>query len=259
VYPIQTKNVLKTYHLKGNDSIYNMTYLKKTGNDTYERTVNILDDTYTLTIPSHILLNSKSIVCRHIKYWISKMKQGNTPVFKYGTVDKNKTTDTRKHYCQKCDKTYKSRSGLLRHIKKYHPSTETKEKSITEPLDEPINERTEDTLIPDDYVEEYEDKEDCGDTGYVYCFYTPSMKDVYKIGMTCRNVKDRLDDANKSSTWKPPEPYQLLVSKYVKYPKQKEKLIHTALNECRIHKRREFFKTNITAIKAIFKLIPGVC
>jgi hypothetical protein len=115
-----------------------MPYLKQTEHGTYERTVDILGDTYTITIPSRVLLESKSIVSRHVKYWITKMKNGKNPAFKYGTVRKNKITDTSKHYCQKCDKKYKSRSGLLRHIKKHHPPSEPKE----EPTTEPSNERT---------------------------------------------------------------------------------------------------------------------
>jgi hypothetical protein len=115
-----------------------MSYLKQTENGTYERTVDILGDTYTITIPSRVLLESKSIVSRHVKYWISKMKNGKTPVFKYGTVEKDRKTDTNKNYCQKCDKTYKSRSGLLRHIKKHHSPSDPED----EPAPEPSNERT---------------------------------------------------------------------------------------------------------------------
>jgi hypothetical protein len=66
------------------------------------------------------------------------MKNGKTPLFKYGTITENNPMDTSKIVCQQCDKTYKSRSGLLRHIKKHHPPT----KSNEEPTTEPVNERT---------------------------------------------------------------------------------------------------------------------
>jgi len=128
-----------------------------------------------------------------------------------------------------CNKKYNSRSGLLRHIKKYH-SEETSE----------ANERTTSTQTESDTpslpeTDEYEAIDPSEPIGYVYCFQCESMPGIYKIGMTTRNVEDRLADANKPSTWKIPDDYKHILSKRVHNPYKKEQLIHNTLERLPRH------------------------
>jgi hypothetical protein len=51
------------------------------------------------------------------------MKLNKSPTFKYGTVEHSSITSV-EFKCDECRKTYKSRSGLLRHIKAKHPVTD---------------------------------------------------------------------------------------------------------------------------------------
>ena len=95
-------------------------------------------------------------------------------------------------------------------------------------------------------------------TGYIYCFETESMPGTYKIGMTTRDVDVRLKEANQSNTWKPPIPYQVVFSKYVQNPREKEGMIHTLLSEYRIHPDREFFKLELEKLRCLFGLITEI-
>jgi hypothetical protein len=95
--------------------------------------------------------------------------------------------------------------------------------------------------------------------GYVYCFSNESMPGILKVGMTERKPEDRLRDSNRSNTWTPPTPYKIEMAKQVYYPKQKEQSIHRLLDIYgkRINPKREFFKSSVEEIKAIFDIIDG--
>lgn len=91
--------------------------------------------------------------------------------------------------------------------------------------------------------------------GYLYCFSNPSMEGILKIGMTKRNPDERLKEANKSDTWKPPTDYELLYSVKCYEPEKKEKLLHKLLDEYRINKNREFFRVDEEKVNIIFKML----
>jgi hypothetical protein len=85
------------------------------------------------------------------------------------------------------------------------------------------------------------------------------MPNIVKIGMTERTPLDRLKEANKSDTWRPPTPYKLEFAKKVSNPKQKEKQIHLLLSsyKLRINPRREFFRATPSEVMMFFDLIDG--
>jgi uncharacterized C2H2 Zn-finger protein len=96
-------------------------------------------------------------------------------------------------------------------------------------------------------------------SGYVYCFSNESMPGILKIGMTTRTPTKRLNDANASSTWKPPTDYKIEFAKYVSEPLKTEKQIHTELSLFvdRINPNREFFKISIEEARKYFDKIEG--
>jgi hypothetical protein len=96
-------------------------------------------------------------------------------------------------------------------------------------------------------------------SGYVYCFSNESMPGILKIGMTTRTPMKRLNDANASSTWKPPTDYKIEFAKYVLEPLKTEKQIHAelSLSVDRINPNREFFKISIEEARKYFDKIEG--
>jgi hypothetical protein len=107
---------------------------------TYEKYVNIGANVYKISIPQDIWNSLPSQrIYKNVYYWISQRRIGKTPTLKYGSfciVDDNSLMKTIE--CIKCNKKYKTRSGLLKHIKKHHPPSEPTES----PTPEPSNERT---------------------------------------------------------------------------------------------------------------------
>lgn len=99
----------------------------------------------------------------------------------------------------------------------------------------------------------------CDGDGYLYCFSNPSMPGILKIGMTERTPDARLIEANSSDTWRPPTPYIIEFAKKVSNPSQKEKTIHTLLEQytIRIHPRREFFRVTTQEVSVFFDLMDG--
>ena len=95
--------------------------------------------------------------------------------------------------------------------------------------------------------------------GYIYCFSNLSMPNILKIGMTTRHLNERLSEANKSDTWRPPTPYEIEIAKKVSNPKQKEKTLHILLskNSIRINPNREFFNISIEEVLDYFDLMDG--
>ena len=102
-------------------------------------------------------------------------------------------------------------------------------------------------------------KKDLDDKGYIYCFSNDSMPGLVKVGMTDRNPEERLKEANKPDTFKPPSPYKIEFVKYVKDPKEKEKTLHKLLQKYteRVHTHREFFRITPDDLRVFFDLIDG--
>jgi len=73
-------------------------------------------------------------ISQNICYYIRSKRLGKDPRFKYGVVQETTQTST-EHRCEQCEKTYKSRWGLLRHIKAKHPVTDI---VPTEPAEAPM-------------------------------------------------------------------------------------------------------------------------
>jgi hypothetical protein len=92
--------------------------------------------------------------------------------------------------------------------------------------------------------------------GWIYCISNPSMPGLYKIGITERTPIIRLEEANKTDTWRPPTPYVLEFAKPVINPKHKEKTIHNILSKFgeRVNPNREFFRVNLEDIQMLFDL-----
>jgi hypothetical protein len=93
--------------------------------------------------------------------------------------------------------------------------------------------------------------------GYIYCLGNKCMPGIYKIGMTERTPEERLSEANKSDTFRPPTPYTIEFAKSVLNPRNKEYTIHTILKNTRINSEREFFNESLERIKLLFDLVDG--
>ena len=90
--------------------------------------------------------------------------------------------------------------------------------------------------------------------GWVYCISNESMPGLLKIGMTDRTPQQRLAEANKSDTWRPPTNFVIEFAKKVKNALQKEKTIHKLLEEYneRVNRSREFFKIDVKKARLYF-------
>jgi hypothetical protein len=102
-----------------------MSRFHKTERNTYQKYITWNNKSYHIVIPNEIW-NTTHHRCinDHIHYW----KRHQDTSFKYGTVTEVDSPHTQvSNTCSICNKTYKSRTGLLRHIKIKHPPEETKE------------------------------------------------------------------------------------------------------------------------------------
>jgi hypothetical protein len=95
--------------------------------------------------------------------------------------------------------------------------------------------------------------------GYIYCFSNESMPGILKVGMTERTPEARLGEANASDTWRPPTPYKIECAKKVSGASEKEKTLHTLLEQYtdRIHPRREFFRVSKEEVRKFLDLMDG--
>jgi len=223
-----------------------ITRFKRQSDSTFVRTVYIDGIKYQLIVP--VAMWEPKKVSRHVVHWIQQTKLGKHCTFKYGDVKVCIANTPEINKCTICDKQYKTRAGLLRHIKKYH-NEETNERTISTQTEGIHNEES---LFDTD---DYETIDPSESAGYVYCFSCESMPGIYKIGMTTRNVEDRLVEANKPSTWKIPDDFKHILSKRVCNPYKKEQLIHKILKDYRVTHRREFFKLPLVQIKCLFALL----
>lgn len=85
------------------------------------------------------------------------------------------------------------------------------------------------------------------------------MPGILKVGMTERTPEVRLSEANASDTWRPPTQYKIEFAKKVSNASQKEKTLHTLLEQYtnRIHPRREFFRVTPEEVRKFFDLMDG--
>lgn len=95
--------------------------------------------------------------------------------------------------------------------------------------------------------------------GYIYCFSNSSMPGILKVGMTERTPEARLSEANAPDTWRPPTPYKIEFAKKVSNPSQKEKTLHTLLEQYtdRPNLRKEFFIVSKEEVHKFFDLMDG--
>jgi hypothetical protein len=95
--------------------------------------------------------------------------------------------------------------------------------------------------------------------GYIYCMSNSSMPGIMKIGMTMRTPEERLREANKHDTFKPPTLYQIDFAKQVWNPKTKESILHDLLTRYteRINPQREFFRVSSAEVYHFFQLVDG--
>ena len=111
-----------------------MNRFHKTDINTIRKYITISNVNYCIDIPYTVWNKTPHTkITDHIRYW----KKNPSIQMKYGTVtivDDVPLGDS--HKCEQCDKTYKSRSGLLRHIKKYHPPPTPSTEMVTTPTNE---------------------------------------------------------------------------------------------------------------------------
>jgi hypothetical protein len=102
--------------------------------------------------------------------------------------------------------------------------------------------------------------------GWVYCISNENVRSaklpnniLLKIGMTERTPHERLAEANKSDTWRPPLNYKIEFAKKVKNALQKEKTIHKLLEQYneRVNRSREFFDISVEKARLYFDLMDG--
>lgn len=85
--------------------------------------------------------------------------------------------------------------------------------------------------------------------GYIYILSNPAMPDIYKIGKTTRDVRDRIDDLYTTGV---PFPFQIIKVYEVDEMTKTEELLHEIFKTDRINQKREFFKLDpIRVIKAL--------
>ena len=108
-----------------------MTRFSKNADGSYSKYITVEGIHYKITLTSKEWNTiSRRKIKDHIVYW----QQDPTKPLRYGTYDIVDALPTG-NLCEKCNKYYKSRSGYLKHINKYHPVPE--ENDVV-----PTNERT---------------------------------------------------------------------------------------------------------------------
>jgi hypothetical protein len=106
-----------------------MPNFKQQPDGTYIRTITINNTIYRLTVQSSVWETKK--VSNHVTYWIRRIQNGHMCHFKYGTVTITHPEHVLENTCTMCKRSYKTRSGLLRHIKIYHNDVLENERTET--------------------------------------------------------------------------------------------------------------------------------
>ncbi|WP_442485142.1 GIY-YIG nuclease family protein [Aeoliella sp. SH292] len=91
--------------------------------------------------------------------------------------------------------------------------------------------------------------------GFIYVLTNPRMIDLYKIGVTEKDPKQRAHEI--SSATGVPEPYEVLVYYPSTSPMQDERAIHLELGDARSNPAREFFSGDLPTILESCKRITG--
>lgn len=86
------------------------------------------------------------------------------------------------------------------------------------------------------------------------------MPGILKVGMTLRTPEERLAEANRPDTFKPPTNYCLEFAKRVTDPKAKETTLHELLANfaIQVNKNREFFRVPLADVRRFFDLMDGL-
>ena len=86
------------------------------------------------------------------------------------------------------------------------------------------------------------------------------MPGILKVGMTLRTPEDRLAEANRPDTFKPPTNYRMEFAKRVTDPRAKEATLHGLLASfsIKVNKNREFFRVPVTEVRRFFELMDGL-
>lgn len=82
--------------------------------------------------------------------------------------------------------------------------------------------------------------------GFLYILSNPSMPNIFKIGYTERNVKDRVMEL--SSNTGVPTPFNIEFSFLTENPKDLESELHEEFEKYRVNGSREFFKVPLESI-----------
>ncbi len=96
--------------------------------------------------------------------------------------------------------------------------------------------------------------------GWVYCISNECMPGLLKIGMTDRTPQQRLAEANRADTWRPPIDFKIEFAKKVNNALQKEKTLHKLLEQYneRVNRSREFFRITVEKARLYFDLMDGI-
>lgn len=93
--------------------------------------------------------------------------------------------------------------------------------------------------------------------GYVYVLKNPAYKDgIYKIGMTERNVQQRMKELQGSTGV--PLPFEQIHYWPSDTPKSFEKTMHGIFRKVRVNRRREFFQAPSDVIQNVGDLVDSV-
>lgn len=86
------------------------------------------------------------------------------------------------------------------------------------------------------------------------------MPGILKVGMTLRTPEERLAEANRPDTFKPPTNYRLEFAKRVTDPRAKESTLHGLLASfaIQVNKNREFFRVPVEEVRRFFDLMDGL-
>jgi len=91
--------------------------------------------------------------------------------------------------------------------------------------------------------------------GYIYCMTTPAFKDgLVKIGLTMRTPEERRRELASTGV---PLPFVVEFAKRVFDPAEKEKCLHSILEDKRVNCDREFFLCPVAEVRALFEMYEG--
>ncbi|MFD1558325.1 GIY-YIG nuclease family protein [Paraburkholderia silviterrae] len=82
--------------------------------------------------------------------------------------------------------------------------------------------------------------------GFVYVLGNDAMPGIYKIGMTDRAPRERMDELSKATAV--PLPFDLVMYAQVSDPREVEAGIHGDLAKYRVNSSREFFRAPLEEI-----------